>query len=128
MQIKPIKIKNQQIDNNIFLAPMAGYTDYPFRKVALSCGYGLCFTELASAKGIVYGGRANEELVYCGADVDKTAVQIFGSEPLSMRQACESELLSEYKIVDINMGCPVPKVYKNGDGSALLNDIHRLSS
>lgn len=128
MQVKPISIGNIQVDNNVFLAPMAGYTDYPFRHVALNCGYGLTFTELVSAKGIIYGGRANDELVYVGDDLDKTAVQIFGSDPYSMRQACESDLLRDFKIIDINMGCPVPKVFKNGDGSALLTDIKKASA
>lgn len=128
MHVKPLKIGNTQIENNIFLAPMAGYTDYPFRHVALSCGYGLCFTELVSAKGLIYGGRANEELVFVGDDIKKTAVQIFGSDPVSMRQACECELLKDFDIVDINMGCPVPKVFKNGDGSALLTDISKAES
>ena len=127
MQVKPLSIGNYQVENNVFLAPMAGYTDYPFRHVALMCGYGLAFTELVSSKGIIYGGRANEELVYASTDIDKTAVQIFGSDPLSMRQACENPLLQDYKIVDINMGCPVPKVFKNGDGSALLTDINKAS-
>ncbi len=127
MKVKSLKIGSYQTDNNIFLAPMAGYTDYPFREVALKSGYGLCFTELASAKGLIYGGRANAELVYCGDDINKTSVQIFGSEPESMRLACECEYLKDYKIIDINMGCPVPKVFKNGDGSALLTDINKAS-
>ena len=55
MNVKPLQVGNIQIENNVFLAPMAGYTDYPFRHVALSCGYGLCFTELVSAKGLIYG-------------------------------------------------------------------------
>ena len=128
MNIKSLQLGNLKLNNNIFLAPMAGYTDYPFRKVALTCGYGLSFTELVSAKGIIYGGRANDELVFCGDDQQATAVQIFGSDPLSMREACESPLLEKFEIVDINMGCPVPKVFKNGDGSALLKDIHKASS
>ena len=128
MNIKSLQLGNLKLNNNVFLAPMAGYTDYPFRKVALTCGYGLSFTELVSAKGIIYGGRANDELVFCGDDIDRTAVQIFGSEPSSMREACESPLLEKFKIVDINMGCPVPKVFKNGDGSALLKDINKASS
>lgn len=128
MNIKSLSLNNLKLNNNVFLAPMAGYTDYPFRSVALECGYGLCFTELVSAKGIIYGGRANDELVFCGDDVEKTAVQIFGSDALSMRQACESSLLEKFKIVDINMGCPVPKVFKNGDGSALLKDIVKASN
>ena len=128
MIIKSLQVGNVQLDNNVFLAPMAGYTDYPFRHVALKCGYGLSFTELVSAKGLIYGGRANQELVYCGDDLQKTAVQIFGSDPISMRSACESDYLKDFKIVDINMGCPVPKVFKNGDGSALLTDIHKAES
>lgn len=125
MNVKPLLIGNTQIENNIFLAPMAGYTDYPFRHVALSCGYGLCFTELVSSKGLIFGGRANEELVYSGKDVKKTSVQIFGSDPSCMRSACECKLLEPFEIIDINMGCPVPKVFKNGDGSALLTDIKK---
>ncbi len=128
MKVQSLNLGNCKTANNIFLAPMAGYTDYPFREVALKAGYGLCFTELVSAKGLIYGGRANAELVYCGQDLDKTAVQIFGSDPTSMRLACECDYLKDYKIVDVNMGCPVPKVYKNGDGSALLNDVNKASN
>ena len=128
MKVQPLQLGNLTIENNIFLAPMAGYTDYPFRHVALTEGYGLAFTELVSAKGLIYGGRANDELVFSGSDIDKTAVQIFGSDPYSMRMACECELLSPFKIIDINMGCPVPKVFKNGDGSALLKDINKAQT
>lgn len=123
MNVQSLQVGKIQLNNNVFLAPMAGYTDYPFRKIALSCGFGLAFTELVSAKGLIYGGRANEELVFSGQDVDRTAVQIFGSDFESMRKACECELLAPFKIIDINMGCPVPKVFKNGDGSALLKDV-----
>lgn len=128
MKVQPLQLGNLTIENNIFLAPMAGYTDYPFRHVALTEGYGLAFTELVSAKGLIYGGRANDELVFSGSDIDKTAVQIFGSDPYSMRVACECQLLSPFKIIDINMGCPVPKVFKNGDGSALLKDINKAQT
>ncbi len=123
MNAQSLQVGKIQLNNNVFLAPMAGYTDYPFRKIALSCGFGLAFTELVSAKGLIYGGRANEELVFSGQDVDRTAVQIFGSDFESMRKACECDLLAPFKIIDINMGCPVPKVFKNGDGSALLKDV-----
>ncbi len=125
MQIKSLSIGNLQIENNVFLAPMAGYTDYPFRHVALKQGYGLTFTELVSAKGLFFGGKANSELVYCGNDIKKTAVQIFGEDPYYLRKACECDYLKDFNIVDINMGCPVPKVYKNGEGSALLNDLKK---
>ena len=125
MQIKSLLIGNLPIENNVFLAPMAGYTDYPFRHVALKQGYGLTFTELVSAKGLFFGGKANSELVYCGDDISKTAVQIFGEDAYYLRKACECEYLKDFNIVDINMGCPVPKVYKNGEGSALLNDLKK---
>lgn len=123
MQVKPLVVGNTRIENNIFLAPMAGYTDYGFRKLISELGAGLVFTELVSAKGLVYGGKGSKELLYSGDDSDKTAVQLFGADEYYMRKACESDELKTFKIVDINMGCPVPKVYKNGEGSALLNDI-----
>ncbi|MBQ0099571.1 MAG: tRNA-dihydrouridine synthase [Firmicutes bacterium] len=125
MQVRSIRIGDYETKNNIFLAPMASYTDYPFRKLCLELGAGLTFTELVSAKGICYKSRGNEKLLYSGDDYDKTAVQIFGSCEDVCRSACESNELAPFKIVDINMGCPVPKVYKNGDGSALLKDIHK---
>ena len=125
MKAKQLKVGNLYVKNNVFLAPMAGYTDYPYRKLQLECGVGLTFTELVSAKGLMYKSQGSKELLYCGDDIESTAVQIFGSEPYYMRSACESEYLSPFKIVDINMGCPVPKVYKNGEGSALLNDLNK---
>lgn len=128
MIVKKLNIKDYQTENNVFLAPMAGYTDYAFRTLLLEQGVSLCFTELVSAKGIVYKNKGNEPLLFCGEDKDKTAVQIFGSEPYYMRKACESEELKDFKIVDINMGCPVPKIYKNGEGSALLKDVLKAES
>lgn len=125
MKIKSLVVGNTQIKNNIFLAPMAGYTDYAFRSLMLELGVGLVFTELVSAKGLVYGGKGSADLLYSGNGIKNTAVQLFGSEPDFMRAACESEELKNFDIVDINMGCPVPKVYKNGEGSALLNDIFK---
>lgn len=123
MKVKGIEYNELKTENNIFLAPIAGYTDYAFRSLLLELGIGLTFTELVSAKGIVYKNKGNAGLLYSGNDYDKTAVQIFGSEPYFMRKACESLELENFKIVDINMGCPVPKIYKNGEGSALLKDI-----
>lgn len=125
MKLKPLSLKNIVISNNVFLAPMAGYTEYPFRELAIEEGVGLTFTELVSAKGIIYKSKGNARLLYTGGRYDVTAAQIFGNEPDVMRAACESEELSGFKIIDINMGCPVPKVYKNGDGCALLNDVHK---
>ncbi len=128
MQTRALVVGNTQVKNNIFLAPMAGYTDYAFRKLALSLGAGLAFTELVSAKGLMYGGNGSKELLFSGSDINNTAVQIFGADAYYMRSACESEYLKDFKIVDINMGCPVPKVFKNGEGSALLTDIKKAES
>lgn len=128
MLIREVKVGNSTIENNVFLAPMAGYTDYAVRKLQLSIGAGLAFTELVSAKGLAFGGEGSKELLYSKGDEQKTAVQIFGSEEYYMRWACESEYLLPFKIVDINMGCPVPKVFRNGEGSALLTDIKKAES
>lgn len=123
MQVKSITLKDCVLENNVFLAPMAGFTDSSFRGAVSSFPYGLKFTELVSAKGLYFGGNGSVDLLECNGDYDKTAVQLFGADPYYLRWACESEYLKDFKIVDINMGCPVPKVYKNGEGSALLNDI-----
>ena len=119
---KPLKIGNVETRNNVFLAPLAGYTNYPFRRICQDFGAGLCFTEMVSAKGLKYGSENTKELLYTDEKEGLVATQIFGSEPDVMRLACESEDLEKYKIVDINMGCPVPKIYKNGEGSALLEN------
>lgn len=127
MKLKSLAIGKLQISDNVFLAPMAGYTDYAFRSLAVPLGYGLSFTELISAKGVCLGGKDNLILAKTD-DYKKTAVQIFGSDPYYMRKALESETLKDYLIADINMGCPVPKVFKNGEGSALLADISRAEN
>lgn len=125
MKASEILVGDISIKNNVFLAPIAGYSDYCFRKLQLECGIGLAFTELVSAKGLMFGSNGTQALLYCGNDIKNTAVQIFGSDEYYMRSACESEHLSAFKIIDINMGCPVPKIYKNGEGSALLNDLKK---
>jgi nifR3 family TIM-barrel protein len=122
MEIKKIQIGQIQTDNNVFLAPMAGYTDYAYRKICLSLGAGMVFTELTSAKGIIYDSK-NTKVLLKKSDNGITGAQLFGSEPDVVKEACLSPWLADYDIIDINMGCPVPKVYKNGEGSALLADI-----
>ena len=108
--------------NNAFLAPLAGYTNYPFRKMCQNLGAGLTFTEMVSCKGLLYNSEETKKLLYCGDEPPK-AVQIFGSDPDIMRAACESEDLAPFDLVDINMGCPMPKIVKNGEGSALLENL-----
>ncbi len=124
MSLKKIKISNLETDNNIFLAPLAGYTNAVFRKVCYDLGAGLTFTEMVSAKGLVYGSEKTKELLaipegYAGIK----ACQIFGNDPEIMKTAAQSEDLALFDLIDINMGCPMPKIYNNGEGSALLNDL-----
>lgn len=120
--IKPLQIGSVTTRNNVFLAPLAGYTNYPFRRICQDFGAGLCYTEMVSAKGLKYGSENTKELLYTDKAEGLVAAQIFGSDPDIMRQACESEELAPFPIIDINMGCPVPKIYKNGEGSALLEN------
>ena len=119
---RAIDISGMVCPNNVFLAPMAGYTNYPFRKLCSGLGAGLTFTEMVSAKGLHYKSEETKNLLYCGDEAPK-AVQIFGSDPDIMREACESEALAPFDLVDINMGCPMPKIVKNGEGSALLENL-----
>ena len=128
MQTHEILIGNTLVRNNIFLAPMAGYTDYAIRKLQVLLGIGLSFTELVSAKGLIYGGEGSKELLYSKNIEDFTSAQIFGADAYYLRKACESEDLSPFSIIDINMGCPVPKVFNNGEGSALLTDIKKAEN
>ena len=122
MQTTPLKIGDITVKNNIFLAPLAGYTNYAFRRLCKGYGAGLCFSEMVSAKGLKYGSENTQELLYTDENEGLCAVQIFGSEPEIMRLACQHEKVAPFPIVDINMGCPVPKIYKNGEGSALLEN------
>ena len=122
MRLKPITIGNITTENNVFLAPLAGYTNYPFRRLCKGYGAGLCFTEMVSAKGLKYGSENTKELLHTDLEEGVCAAQVFGNDPDIMRAACESESFAPFPIVDINMGCPVPKIYKNGEGSALLEN------
>ena len=122
MTLSPITIGNITLKNNVFCAPLAGYTNYAFRLLCNRYGAGLCFTEMVSAKGLKYGSENTESLLFTNEREPVAAAQIFGSDPTVMRAACEHEKLAPFPIVDINMGCPVPKIYKNGEGSALLEN------
>lgn len=124
MRLKQIDIGGLHTKNNVFLAPLAGYTNAVFRNLCYELGAGLTFTEMVSAKGLCYDSEKTKELLlvlpeYTGLK----ACQIFGGDPEYMREACESEALAPFDLIDINMGCPVPKIYKNGEGSYLLNDL-----
>jgi len=117
-----MKIGNVTLDNNIFLAPMAGITDIPFRLLCREQGCGLTYTEMVSAKGIYYNDEKTKRLTAIDSDEGKVALQIFGSDPGIMAKVTERLNDSDACIIDINMGCPTPKITKNGDGSALMLD------
>ncbi len=123
MKIKSVDIGRLSTKNNIFLAPLAGFTDFSLRSICYDLGAGLCFTEMVSAKGLTYNNQNTKELLYTADNEYIKAVQLFGSEPDILRRACESKDLEKFDIIDINMGCPVPKVFNNGEGSKLLDNI-----
>ena len=124
MYIKKIKIGNVELNNNIFLAPMAGITDRAFRIICEKFEPGLVCTEMISAKGLYYDDSKTEQLLNMKNENRPIEVQIFGSDTQSMAYA--AKYVSKYAdIVDINMGCPAPKVVKNGDGSKLLLDLNK---
>ena len=118
-----LKIGKIQLSAPYILAPMAGYSDLAMRTMAVECGAGLTVTEMVSAKGLLYSGEKSAELLKT-SEVEKVkCAQIFGSDPIDFyRVLTERDYLNGFDIIDINMGCPVPKIVKNGEGSALLNN------
>ena len=122
MYLKKLKIGNVELRNNILLAPMAGITDLPFRLVCEKYGAGLACTEMISSKGLYYNDAKTRLLLNVQDEKRPVAAQIFGSDIEAMKYA--AEYVSEFvDIVDINMGCPAPKIVKNGDGSKLLLNL-----
>ena len=119
---KRIKIGKFETENNFFLAPLAGFSDFAMREICINYGAGLTFTEMVSCKGILYDNENTKDLLYVSPSEKIKCAQIFGNDPFVMRKAIESEYLSSFDIVDINFGCPMPKIYNNGEGSALLSN------
>ena len=117
-----IRIGNLELASPWLLAPMAGFTDAVMRTLCEEQGAALTYTEMVSAKGLYYGGSKTEELTYIPEGAGPTAIQIFGSEPEIMAYAARELDSLPNRVLDINMGCPVPKVVRNGDGSALMRD------
>ena len=115
-----MKFRDFELDNDVFLAPMAGVTDLPFRLICKEHGCGLLYTEMINAKALCFDDQKTKKMLNILEEELPVAIQIFGSEPEYMGKA--AEILNEYpnEILDINMGCPAPKVVKNGDGSALM--------
>lgn len=120
MLVKKLKIGNIELENNIFLAPMAGVTDRAFRVLCKRQGCGLVYSEMVSAKGMHYNDKKSIKLTETDPEEHPAAVQIFGSEPEIMAEVAYKLNESEAALIDINMGCPTPKITKNGEGSALM--------
>ena len=125
MYLKKLKIGKVELQNNLILAPMAGVTDLPFRTIVEKFNPGLVCTEMVSSKALFYGDEKTKQLLKCDGEKRPISMQIFGSDPETMGFAAKyvSKLAD---IVDINMGCPAPKVVKNGDGSKLLLDLNKV--
>lgn len=122
MYLKKIAIGNVELRNNILLAPMAGITDLPFRLMCKKYGAGLCCTEMVSSKGLYYNDSKTKLLLNLKGEQRPVAVQLFGSDIEALKFA--AEYVSNFAdIIDINMGCPAPKIVKNGDGSKLLLNL-----
>ena len=120
--IKKLKIGNVELRNNILLAPMAGITDLPFRLICEKHGAGLTCTEMISSKGLYYDDSKTKLLLNIQGEERPVAAQIFGSDIEALKYT--GEYVSKVvDIVDINMGCPAPKIVKNGDGSRLLQNL-----
>lgn len=114
-----MRIGTVALENNVFLAPMAGVTDLPFRLLCKEMGCGLVYSEMVSAKGILYDNKNTEELLHVEEAERPTAIQLFGSDPEILGQMAKKIEHYPIDIIDVNMGCPAPKIVKNGEGSAL---------
>lgn len=117
-----MKIGSIETLNNIFLAPMAGVTDMPFRRICKKYGAGVVYSEMISAKGLFYNDKKTAELMQISSDERPCAIQIFGSDPNIMAEIIPKVMAYNPEFIDINMGCPTPKIVNNGDGSALLKN------
>ena len=126
-----LKIGNIELDNPFFAAPLAGVTDAPYRRLCRRFGAALVYSEMVSAKGLYYNDKKTEQLLYVYEDEKPTAYQIFGSDPEIMVYAARELEGRDNVILDVNMGCPVPKIVKNGEGSALMKNpelVYRVIS
>ncbi len=125
--IKKLNVGKITLKNNVFLAPMAGVTDLPFRKICKTMGPGLTYTEMASSKALEFNSKKTEKILELENDKVPSAVQIFGSNKESIRNTILTlNKREDIDIIDINMGCPAPKLVKNGDGAGLLLDLKNV--
>ncbi|MBQ9701019.1 MAG: tRNA dihydrouridine synthase DusB [Lachnospiraceae bacterium] len=117
-----MRVGNVDIENRIALGPMAGVTDLPFRILCKEQGCGMIYTEMVSAKAILYNNKNTIELLQTDSRERPVALQLFGSDPDIMAEIGERVSEGPYDFIDVNMGCPVPKIVNNGEGSALMKD------
>jgi tRNA-dihydrouridine synthase B len=115
-----LKIGNVELKGNLMLGPMAGVTDLPFRLLCKEKGVDLIYTEMVSAKGIQYNNKNTESLLTIAEEERPVALQLFGADPDILAETAKRISHRNFDILDINMGCPVPKVVNNGEGSALM--------
>ena len=120
--IRTLQIGNVTLENNLILAPMAGVSDLPFRLLCREQGAGLVCMEMVSAKAILYKNRNTEELLTIDSKEHPVSLQLFGSDPDIISEIAKQIEERPFDILDLNMGCPVPKVVNNGDGSALMKN------
>lgn len=120
--MKRLKIGNVELENRYILGPMAGVTDLPFRLLCKEQGAGLLCMEMVSAKAIYYNNRNTESLLEIHRDECPVSLQFFGSDPKIMSEMAKRIEERPFAILDVNMGCPVPKVVRNGEGSALMKE------
>ncbi len=118
-----MKIGEFDFSNSIFLSPMAGVGDFAFRALCRECGADLSYTEMISAKGLLHGSEKTIKMLYTLNEESPCAVQLFGKEPQVFYEAIRKHELKKFNIIDLNFGCPAPKIVKNGEGSALLGNI-----
>lgn len=123
---KGFRIGTVEIPGILALGPMAGVTDLPFRRLCKECGADLIYTEMVSAKGIMYHNKNTEELLTVDESERPVALQLFGEDPYIMSEMAKKIESRNFDILDINMGCPVPKVVNNGEGSALMKNPKRI--
>ena len=122
-----IMIGGIRFKSNVLMAPLAGYTCFPFRLMVKKLGAGSAYTEMVSSDALKYNDKATSKLLYTDDREKIKCVQLLGSVPTVFERAAKSDLLEKFDIIDINMGCPVPNVIKAGEGSSLLDDIPRAS-
>ena len=120
-----LRIGNTVLENNVILAPMAGVTDLPFRVLCREQGAGCVVTEMVSAQAVLYNNKNTRELLQIDPAERPAAVQLFGSEPDIMAEIAARLEEGPYDYIDVNMGCPVPKIVNNGEGSALMKNPER---